>query len=118
MDGSTKNGSSTRCCFRLRALARTSSSRISQRITRDGMAERPEIGVVILAGGGATRLPNKLELAAGGIPMLVRVYRNVSPGRKTYVSCAGGFSPEVDSMLDCPMVVDRWPGRGPLGGLV
>lgn len=82
------------------------------------MAERPEIGVVILAGGGATRLPNKLELAAGGVPMLVRVYRNVSPGRKTYVSCAGSFSPEIDAMLDCPMVVDRWPGRGPLGGLV
>ncbi len=82
------------------------------------MAERPEIGVVILAGGGATRLPNKLELEAGGVPMLVRVYRNVSPGRKTYISCAGSFSPQVDALLDCPMVVDRWPQRGPLGGLV
>ena len=82
------------------------------------MPERPEIGVVILAGGGATRLPNKLELAAGGVPMLVRVYRNVSPGRTTYVSCAGSFSSEIDAMLECPMVVDQWPGRGPLGGLV
>jgi len=82
------------------------------------MPERPEIGVVILAGGGATRLPKKLELEAGGVPMLVRVYRNVSPGRKTYISCAGSFSPQIDALLDCPMVVDRWPGRGPLGGLV
>ncbi|HEY1728651.1 MAG TPA: molybdenum cofactor guanylyltransferase [Candidatus Baltobacteraceae bacterium] len=82
------------------------------------MPERPEIGVVILAGGGATRLPKKLELEAGGVPMLVRVYRNVSVGRKTYISCAGSFSPHLDALLDCPMVVDRWPGRGPLGGLV
>lgn len=82
------------------------------------MPERPAIGVVILAGGGATRLPNKLELATGGVPMLVRVYRNVSAGRKTWISCAGGFPPEIDSQLDCPMVVDRWPRRGPLGGLV
>jgi molybdopterin-guanine dinucleotide biosynthesis protein A len=82
------------------------------------MAERPGIGVVILAGGAATRLPNKLELAAGDVPLLVRVYRNVSPGRATYISCAGSFSREVDALLDCPMVVDKWPGRGPLGGLV
>lgn len=82
------------------------------------MPERPDIGVVILAGGGATRLPHKLELEAGGVPMLVRVYRNVSTGRKTYVSCAGTFPPQIDALLDCPMVVDRWPGRGPLGGLV
>ncbi|MGA3038112.1 MAG: molybdenum cofactor guanylyltransferase [Vulcanimicrobiaceae bacterium] len=82
------------------------------------MPERPDIGVVILAGGGATRLPNKLELEAGGVPMLVRVYRNVSAARKTYISCAGSFSPQIDALLDCPMVVDRWLGRGPLGGLV
>ncbi|MGH7716786.1 MAG: molybdenum cofactor guanylyltransferase [Vulcanimicrobiaceae bacterium] len=82
------------------------------------MPERPEIGVVILAGGGATRLPHKLELAAGGVPMLVRVYRNVSTGRKTYVSCARSFPPEIDALLDCPMIVDKWPRRGPLGGLV
>jgi molybdopterin-guanine dinucleotide biosynthesis protein A len=82
------------------------------------MHEPREIGVVILAGGEATRLPNKLELAAGDVPMLVRVYRNVSPGRRTYVSCKGGFPPELEALLDCPMVVDRWPRRGPLGGLL
>ena len=82
------------------------------------MAERPEIGVAILAGGESKRLPKKLELAAGDVPMLVRVYRNVSAGRATFVSCRGGFAPEVDALLDCPMVVDRWPQRGPLVGLL
>ena len=82
------------------------------------MAEGPEIGVVILAGGEATRLPNKLELLAGAVPLLVRVYRNISSGRSTYISCKGSFSNALDAMLDCPMVVDRWPQRGPLGGLL
>ena len=78
----------------------------------------PQIGVLILAGGEASRLPNKLALAAGDVPMIVRVYRNVSPGRTTYVSCKGSFPPEIDAQLDCPMVVDRWSKRGPLGGML
>lgn len=82
------------------------------------MAEIPEIGVLILAGGEATRLPNKLALAAGEVPMIVRVFRNVSPGRRTYISCKATFPPEIDELLPCPMVVDRWPKRGPLGGML
>lgn len=82
------------------------------------MAEVPEIGVLILAGGEATRLPNKLALAAGEVPMIVRVFRNVSPGRRTYVSCKATFPSEIDEHLPCPMVVDRWALRGPLGGMV
>jgi molybdopterin-guanine dinucleotide biosynthesis protein A len=78
----------------------------------------PEVGVLILAGGEATRLPGKLTLAAGEVPMLVRVYRNVSPGRETYISCKGGFPPEIDALLPCPMVVDNWRLRGPIGGLL
>jgi molybdopterin-guanine dinucleotide biosynthesis protein A len=78
----------------------------------------PQTGVLILAGGEATRLPGKLGLAAGDVPLLVRVFRNVSPGRPTYVSCKGTFPPEIDALLPCPMVVDRWVMRGPLAGLV
>jgi molybdopterin-guanine dinucleotide biosynthesis protein A len=74
--------------------------------------------VVILAGGEATRLSNKLELAAGAVPLLVRVYRNVCTGRETFISCKQTFSPEIDFLLHCPMVVDRWSRRGPLSGLL
>lgn len=77
-----------------------------------------DIGVAILAGGEATRLPNKLALAFGNVPMLVRVYRNVSPGRTTYISTRGSVAPELDAMLECPMVVDRYERRGPLCGLL
>ncbi len=73
---------------------------------------------MILAGGEATRLPNKLELAAGAVPMIVRVFRNVRAGRETFVSCKSTFPPEIDAQLPCPMVVDRWPLRGPLAGML
>ena len=58
-----------------------------------------DIGVLILAGGEATRLPNKLALDAGVVPMIVRVYRNVSPNRETFVSCKATFPREIDDLL-------------------
>jgi molybdopterin-guanine dinucleotide biosynthesis protein A len=75
------------------------------------------IAVVILAGGAASRLPGKLEMRAGGDPLLVRVYRNVREAGAVYVSAAGGFPPEIDRALECPIIVDRWPKRGPLAAL-
>jgi molybdopterin-guanine dinucleotide biosynthesis protein A len=78
----------------------------------------PPIDVLILAGGEATRLPGKLQIAAGDVPMIVRVYRNVSGNRETVISCNATFAPEIDAALPCPMVVDRWPRRGPLAGML
>ena len=74
--------------------------------------------MLIVAGGEATRLPDKLALDAGDVPMIVRVYRNVSPGRATYVSCKTTFPAPIDELLPCPMVVDEWTRRGPLAGMV
>jgi molybdopterin-guanine dinucleotide biosynthesis protein A len=76
------------------------------------------IGVCILAGGEATRLPGKLSLEVGEIPMLVRVYRNVSPGHETWISTKGALAPELAAQIEAPRVVDRWQLRGPLSGLV
>jgi molybdopterin-guanine dinucleotide biosynthesis protein A len=73
--------------------------------------------VVILAGGEASRLPGKLELDAGGVPLLVRVYRNVRGIGPVIVSASRSFSPEIEMALECPVVIDRWPRRGPLAGL-
>jgi molybdenum cofactor guanylyltransferase len=74
--------------------------------------------VCILAGGEATRLPGKLALAVGDVPMLVRVYRNVSPGRETWLSTKGPLPETIAAHIDAPQVVDRWPLRGPLSGLL
>jgi molybdopterin-guanine dinucleotide biosynthesis protein A len=83
------------------------------------MLERsPAVTVIVLAGGEATRFPGKLFVDAGGLPLLVRVYRNVGAGRTCLISCKGALPYEVDMLIDAPAVVDRWPMRGPLSGLL
>jgi molybdopterin-guanine dinucleotide biosynthesis protein A len=57
-------------------------------------------------------------MAVGDVPMLVRVYRNVSPGRETWLSTKGPLPDEIAALIDAPQVVDRWPLRGPLSGLL
>jgi len=77
-----------------------------------------DVGVVILAGGAAQRFPDKLTKTVGDVPLIVRVYRNVSPGRDTVISAKGAFAPEIDALLPVPMVVDRWNERSALNGLL
>ena len=76
-----------------------------------------DVTVVIVAGGNASRLPGKLALDAGGVPLLVRVYRNVSPGRPTLIA-APDLAPELAAAIDAPRVGEEGPKRGPLGGLL
>jgi molybdenum cofactor guanylyltransferase len=76
------------------------------------------IAVVILAGGSATRFPGKLETDIFGEPLLARVYRQLRDVAPVTIAGRDTFSPQLDALLDCPIVVDRWPGRGPLAGLV
>lgn len=75
------------------------------------------IGVVLLAGGEASRFPGKLEKDAGGAPLILRVYRNVRNAGPVYVSANRSFRPDIDMALDCPIIIDRWPRCGPLSGL-
>ena len=77
-----------------------------------------EIAVILLAGGEAKRLPGKLFLDAGDLPLIVRVFRNVSAGRATVISCKGDLPYEINLLIDAPKILDRWPLRGPLSGLL
>jgi len=63
-------------------------------------------------------LPGKLALPAGGVPLLVRVYRNVSDGHETRISASAPLPPELAALVRAPVAIDRWPRRGPLGGLL
>jgi molybdopterin-guanine dinucleotide biosynthesis protein A len=76
------------------------------------------VAVVVLAGGEAKRLPGKLFMDAGDLPLLVRVYRNVCAGRVTMISCKDALPYEIGMLIDAPAVIDRWPLRGPLSGLL
>ena len=75
------------------------------------------VGIVILAGGEASRLPGKLELDASGVPLVVRVFRNLAGAGAVYVSASRSFPAEIDAALECPVIIDRWPRRGPLAAL-
>ena len=77
-----------------------------------------EVTTVILAGGRATRLPGKLERPVHGEPLLARVYHHLRDAAPVVIAGAGTFAPGLDDMLDCPLIVDRWPDRGPLAGLL
>jgi molybdenum cofactor guanylyltransferase len=77
-----------------------------------------EVTIVILAGGQATRFPGKLEHEVGGMPLLARVYHHLRDAAPVIVAGRDTFSAALDAMLDCPIVIDRWPARGPLAGLV
>ena len=81
------------------------------------MTTNREIGVLILGGGEASRLPGKLELTAGELPMLARVYRNVARG-ETWIAGKGSFPQALDALVTAPLAVDRWSLRGPLAGLL
>ncbi len=79
---------------------------------------RHNLAIVILAGGRATRFPGKLEATIDGEPLLARVYHHVREIAPTMIAGRDTFSDALDALLDCPIVVDRWPDRGPLGGLL
>jgi molybdopterin-guanine dinucleotide biosynthesis protein A len=76
------------------------------------------VGIAILGGGEATRLPGKLSLAVDDLPMIARVFANVSAGRETFVAGKATFPAALDALLPAPLVIDRWSRRGPLGGLL
>ncbi|MEO6912975.1 MAG: NTP transferase domain-containing protein, partial [Candidatus Baltobacteraceae bacterium] len=42
----------------------------------------------------------------------------VSGRYPVYISTKASFPPEIDALLDCPMIVDRWVKRGPLSGIL
>jgi molybdopterin-guanine dinucleotide biosynthesis protein A len=77
-----------------------------------------DLTIVILAGGRATRFPGKLEADFDGEPLLAHVYRHLREVAPVMIAGRGTFSDALDALLECPIVVDRWPDRGPLGGLL
>jgi molybdenum cofactor guanylyltransferase len=85
-------------------------------VTSEGIPGQAQVGGVVLAGGGSTRFGRDKALARiGSEALLVRlcsVMRAVTP----CVTIIG--SREKYAALGADCVADRWPGEGPLGGII
>jgi molybdopterin-guanine dinucleotide biosynthesis protein A len=75
-----------------------------------------KVGGYVLAGGGSTRFGRDKALAElGGLPMLGRMI-GLLQGVAKNVKVVG--APEKYAQFEREMVSDRWPGEGPLGGII
>jgi molybdopterin-guanine dinucleotide biosynthesis protein A len=82
-------------------------------------ASTPDVAVLLLAGGRASRLPGKLARMAGSQPLLLHAYRNACAlGWPVFVAGKGSLPAEIDAQLECPLLVDRWSGGGPARALL
>lgn len=58
------------------------------------------------------------------MPMIARVYRNLATptaragAREIAIGANATFDRELDARLPVPIVIDRWPRRGPLAGML
>lgn len=76
-------------------------------------------GILIVAGGLATRLPGKLTANAGALPLVARVLRNVrGAADEVVVSTSVTLASEMRTLVDVPVVVDTEEARGPAGGML
>ncbi len=77
------------------------------------------VGIVILAGGRATRFPGKLTANAGATSMVVRVLANVrAASDEIVISTSAELAARIGALVDATVVVDDEPERGPVGGML
>lgn len=73
---------------------------------------------VVLAGGGSRRMGrDKATLVVDGAPMVSRVAGRLTEAGCQPVLCVGGDGDALRA-LGFDVITDRWPGEGPLGGLL
>jgi molybdenum cofactor guanylyltransferase len=78
-----------------------------------------DAAIVILAGGNATRFPGKLAYPIDGIPLLFHIVRNMrATPWPVYIATKGDSVPPMPANLGATMVIDEYPGAGPLAALL
>ncbi|MHB8462727.1 MAG: molybdenum cofactor guanylyltransferase [Vulcanimicrobiaceae bacterium] len=78
----------------------------------------PSFSTLVLAGGQAKRFPGKLDVRLDGIPLLLRVLHNVADFAPLAIAGRNDLSLTFDAALDCPILIDEYPGSGPLGAML
>lgn len=85
-------------------------------MNRERQNSSATIAGYVLAGGGSTRFKkDKALVELGGKPMLVRICELLRSVVREVTVVA---NPERYSNLGFRCVADRWPGEGPLGGII
>jgi molybdenum cofactor guanylyltransferase len=88
------------------------------------MAAAPAWAAAVLCGGRSRRMGrDKALLVVDGVPMVRRVVDAARTAGASSVLCVGspltpGGRALVADAAGVPAVEDRWPGKGPLGGIV
>jgi len=85
-------------------------------VTREGNPRSAMIAGYVLAGGGSTRFGrDKALVEIGGRAMLPRMHELLGHVASKVTVIA---TPEKYASLSFKCVADRWPGEGPLGGIL
>ena len=79
-------------------------------------APSPVAGAVLVGGASRRMGRPKALIEVGGSPMVVRVAAALGAGGCAPVRLVGGATLPDD--VGYPVVGDRWPGEGPLGGVI
>lgn len=81
------------------------------------MSDGPLVIGAVLCGGASRRMGEpKALVELGGRPLASRAAASLAAAGAERVVLVGG-DPAWAEALDLPLVADRWPGEGPLGGL-
>ncbi len=78
----------------------------------------PSFSTLVLAGGQAKRFPGKLDVRLDGVPLLLRVLHNLTGFAPLAIAGRNDLSLTFDAALDCPILIDEYPGSGPLGAML
>jgi molybdopterin-guanine dinucleotide biosynthesis protein A len=74
-----------------------------------------QVAAFVLAGGGSTRMGrDKARLELGGEPMVIRAVHLAEPHVASVAVVAPG---DRYAAMEMPVLPDRWPAAGPLGGI-
>lgn len=76
-----------------------------------------DVGICLLAGGEATRLPGKIGLPVDGEPMLLRLIAAFGEATEIVVSVHASLPSVLAARVRVPVVADVGDGRGPLLGI-
>jgi molybdenum cofactor guanylyltransferase len=85
-------------------------------VTGEGIPGQVRVGGFVLAGGGSTRFGRDKALARIGDEALLARLCSVMRGVTPCVTIIG--SPEKYASFGAECIPDRWPGEGPLGGII